>query len=102
MTPLLWFLPCEKQQICGTAEFLVGPTSRNQFFLLNQTVFGVAAGEPHPQPRYQTGTEKDASLTFSSISIYFLTGKINKLILRIGDAGFVLEGKPIHIEIRNS
>jgi hypothetical protein len=32
----------------------VGPTIRKQFFLLNQTAFGVAAGEPHPQPRYQT------------------------------------------------
>jgi hypothetical protein len=34
----------------------VGPTIRKHFFLLNQTAFGVAAGEPHPQPRYQTAT----------------------------------------------
>jgi len=32
----------------------MGPIIKKQFFLLNQTVFGVAAGEPHPQPRYQT------------------------------------------------
>jgi len=28
--------------------------SKDNFFLLNQTAFGVAVSEPHPQPRYQT------------------------------------------------
>jgi len=47
---------CSFSKTCGPAEILVGPTIRKQFFLLNQTTFGVAAGEPHPQPRYQTAT----------------------------------------------
>jgi len=34
---------------------LVGPTCTFDFFLHYQTVLCVAAGEPHPQPRYQTG-----------------------------------------------
>jgi len=32
----------------------MGPTIKKQFFLFNQMAFGVAAGEPHPQPHYQT------------------------------------------------
>jgi hypothetical protein len=35
---------------------LMGPTIKRQFFLFNQMVFGVAVGEPYPQPRYQTAT----------------------------------------------
>jgi len=35
---------------------LVGPTGIKHFFLLYQTVLCMAAGEPHPQPHYQTGT----------------------------------------------
>jgi hypothetical protein len=37
----------------------MGPTIKKQFFLFNQTAFGVAAGEPHPQPRYQTLSKKN-------------------------------------------
>jgi hypothetical protein len=47
---------CCFYKTCGTAEFLVGPTSINHCFFIKQTVIFVAAGEPHPQPHYQTGT----------------------------------------------
>jgi hypothetical protein len=61
MAPLLWFLPHKKQQNDAFTKpavpslFLMGPTTIKNFFLLNQTVLCVAAGEPHAQPRYQTG-----------------------------------------------
>jgi len=44
---------------CGSTNILMGPTIKKQFFLFNQTAFGVAAGEPHPQPRYQTLSKKN-------------------------------------------
>jgi hypothetical protein len=40
---------------CSIAIFLVGSTSINLCFFLNQTVISVAANEPHPRPHYQTG-----------------------------------------------
>jgi hypothetical protein len=32
----------------------MGPTKMKLCFLLNQTTICVVAGEPHPQPQYQT------------------------------------------------
>jgi len=40
----------------------MGPIIKKQFFLLNQTVFGVAAGEPHLQPRYQTPSKSSYTM----------------------------------------
>jgi len=39
---------------------LVGPTNKNQFFLCYQTLKYVVAGEPHPQPHYQTASERNS------------------------------------------
>jgi len=44
-------------KLAAPSLFLVGPTTIMHFFLLNQTILCVAAGEPHPQPSYQTGTK---------------------------------------------
>lgn len=57
---LLWFLPHQKHQNVASTKpavpswFLVGPTTIKHFFLLNQTILYMAAGELHPQPHYQT------------------------------------------------
>ena len=45
---------CCFYKTCGTAEFLMGPTSIKLCFFFNQTFIYVAAGEPHLQPHYQT------------------------------------------------
>jgi len=37
-------------------QISVGPTSKTPYFFFNQTLGSVAAGEPHPQPHYQTAT----------------------------------------------
>jgi len=38
-----------QEAACDPAEILMGPTIINQFFLLNQMIFDVAADKPHPQ-----------------------------------------------------
>jgi len=50
----------------------MGSTIKKQFFLFNQTAFGVAAGEPHPQPRYQTPSKWYNPYTYK-LQIYILT-----------------------------
>jgi hypothetical protein len=47
---------CCFYKTCGTTEFLVGPISIKLRFFFNQTFISVAAGEPHPQPHYQTAS----------------------------------------------
>jgi hypothetical protein len=42
---------------------LVGPINENHFFLCYQTLKYVVAGEPHPQPHYQTASSKWISKT---------------------------------------
>jgi len=37
-------------------QLVVGPTNQKMLFLLYQTIIVVAAGEPHPQPQYQTAS----------------------------------------------
>jgi len=37
-------------------QFMVGPTKIKLRFLLNKTTISVDAGQPHPQPQYQTAT----------------------------------------------
>jgi len=39
----------------------VDPTSKIPYFFFNQTLSSVAAGEPHPQPHYQTATKTAVS-----------------------------------------
>jgi hypothetical protein len=36
---------------------LMGSTKKNHFFFCYQTLVYVAAGEPHPQPHYQTASK---------------------------------------------
>jgi hypothetical protein len=50
--------------------FLVGPTTIKHFFLLNQTVLCVAAGEPHP--RHVT---KRAQSLFIFTSTWIIEGR---------------------------
>ena len=87
---LLWFLRHEKQQNAAstkraaTSLFLVGPTTIKHFFLLNQTVLCVVAGEPHPQPCYQTGTNNEKLATtenFKTLTEYFVA--INTIIILV-------------------
>jgi len=54
---------CCFYKTCGTAAKLVGPTSINHYFFLNQTVIFVAAGEPHPQPHCHMSPKLKAYLT---------------------------------------
>jgi hypothetical protein len=86
----LWFLPHEKQQNAASTKraapslFLVGPTTIKHFFLLNQTVLCVVAGEPHPQPRYQTGTNNGKPATtenFKTLMEYSVA--INTIIILV-------------------
>jgi hypothetical protein len=35
----------------------MGPTNENHFFFYYQTLKYVVAGEPHPQPHYQTASK---------------------------------------------
>jgi hypothetical protein len=60
--PLLRGNHNEKQQNCCFSKpvvqqlKLVDPTNKNHFFLCYQTLKYVVAGEPHPQPHYQTAS----------------------------------------------
>jgi len=47
----------------------MGPTNKNQFFLCYQTLKYVVAGEPHPQPHYQTASKHKDCLQFRSKGI---------------------------------
>jgi len=45
-------------KLVAVPQLVVGPTNKNVFFLLYQTIIVVAAGEPHPQPQYQTASRR--------------------------------------------
>jgi hypothetical protein len=54
------FSPHKKQQraasckLVAQPQLMVGPTSKKLLLLQYKTTIFVAAGEPHPQPQYQT------------------------------------------------
>jgi len=73
-----WFLPHEKQQNAASTKpaapslFLVGPTTIMHFFLLNQMMIRVDAGEPHPQPHMSTAVNAHTyKFDYIYIYIYF-------------------------------
>jgi hypothetical protein len=49
-------LSCALGKPVAQPQFMVGSTKIKLHFLLNQTTISVVAGEPHPQPQYQTAT----------------------------------------------
>jgi len=45
-------------QTCGTAAKISGSYQGKLFFFCYQTLIYVVAGQPHPQPHYQTTSKK--------------------------------------------